>query len=245
VKLSPARIDAVLAAPDPKLRALLFYGPDGGLVRERADMVTRAIAVDPHDPFRVVELTGAALAADPARLADEAQALSLTGGRRVLRVREAGDGQGALFDRFLRAAFPGDSAIILEAGDLPARSSLRRAFEGSAAAAAIACYADGPREVEKLAREIMTQRRITVSGDALAYLTARLGNDRMVSRQELEKLALYVGDGGRLDEAAAVAAIGDSATLSLDDVVYAAADGDAAGLERALQRAFEEGEAEV
>jgi DNA polymerase III subunit delta len=245
VKLAPARLAAFLAAPDPTMRAALVYGGDAGLVRERADRLARAIVADPKDAFRVADLAATALSADPARLWDEAAALSLVGGRRLVRVREAGDGVGALFERFLRDLPPGDSVVVVEAGELAARSSLRRAFESAAAAVAIACYADGRRELEALAREVLGAHKVTASGEAMAYLATHLGSDRLLSRGELEKLALYAGDGSAVGLEEVRASIGDSAALDLDDIVLAAAEGDVAQVERALERAFQEGEMPV
>jgi DNA polymerase-3 subunit delta len=245
VKLPPARLAGFLRSPDPPIRTALIYGPDAGLVAERADKLAAAICPDLRDPFRVAELDAASLAGDPARLYDEAASLSLSGGRRLLRLREAGDQVGAMFAAFLKALPPGDGFVLVEAGDLPSRSSLRRAFEAAKEAVAIACYADGPREIEELAREVLGARKISLTPDAMQYLVANLGGDRQVSRQELEKLALYAGDGGRVDEPAAAANVGDTAVASIDDVVFAASDGEAAPLDRALTRAFQEGEQPV
>jgi len=245
VKPPPARLAAFLAKPDAAIRAALFYGPDAGLVRERADRLSAAIAPDSKDAFRIADLAAAALAADPARLHDEAAALSLTGGRRLVRVRDAGDGVGALFERFLDDPPPGDSMIVVEAGELATRSSLRRAFESATNASAIACYGDGRRDLEELVREVLGARGIAVSGEATAWLAEHLGGDRLLSRRELEKLALFVGDNGKVGLAEARDAVGDTAQLTLEDAIYAAAEGDAPALERALERAFREGEAPV
>jgi DNA polymerase-3 subunit delta len=245
VKLAPARLASFLAAPDRAARAALVYGGDAGLVRERADRLAHAIVPDPKDAFRAADLAATALSADPARLWDEAAAQSLVGGRRLVRVRDAGDGVGALFERFLRDLPPGDSFVVVEASELAARSSLRRAFESAAAAVAIACYADGRRELEALAREVLGGHKVTASGEAVAYLATHLGGDRLLSRGELEKLALYAGDGGTVGLEEVRASIGDSAALDLDDIVLAAAEGDAGQVERALERAFQEGEMPV
>jgi len=241
VKLPAQRIGGFLKQPDATARAALIYGPDAGLVRERAEVLAASICPNLGDVFRVVELTADALVDDAARLNDEAASLSLVGGRRLIRVRDADDSVGALFDRFFKSPPPGDAFIVVEADDLGPRSTLRRAFEGAKNAAAIACYLDGPREIGELAREVLGARRITVRPEAMQYLTAHLGGDRQVSRRELEKLALYAGDGGVVGEDEVLAAVGDSAELTIDDVVFAAADGDAAQLERALTRAFGEG----
>ena len=245
MKLQAGRVAAFLAAPDPSCRAALIYGPDHGLVRERADRIAAAIVPDKNDPFRIADLAAAALASDPARLDDEARALSLMPGRRVVRVRDAGDALAPQVERFFAEKPPGDSLVLVEAGDLAGRSALRRAFEGARQGAAIACYPDSEDELKALVRSVMTAHRITISAEATDYLVAHLGGDRLMSRQEIEKLALYAGDGGAVDLDAAQAVVGDSAEITIDDAIHAAALGEGAALERCLGRAFDEGEQAV
>lgn len=244
MKLPPARVEAFLRRPDPEIRAILFYGPDSGLVRERADTVARGVCPELRDPFRVADLTAAAVAADPARLNDEAAQISLMGGQRVVRIRDAGDALAQLLGRFL-ADPPGDALTVIEAGDLPGRSSLRRVFDDAPVGAAIGCYPDSARDLAGVIRDSLAARRITASRDALDFLVQHLGNDRLITRSELDKLTLYAGDGGRVELDDARAAIDDAAALALDDAVLAAAEGDAAALDRALARVFQEGETPV
>lgn len=244
MKLPANRLAELLRKPGPEFRAALFFGPDTGLVRERADRLTAAVCPDLKDPFRIAELSGATIAADPALLSDEVAAMSLIGGRRVIRVREAGDSLTATLGAALAAA-QGDSLIVVEAGDLPPRSSLRKLGEAARDVAVVACYADSGRDLAEVVRETLAARRITSSGEALTYLVAHLGSDRMVTRSELEKLALYVGDGGRVEIGDATACIGDSTALSLEEVIFAAADGDVAKLEWALLRCLQEGQTAV
>src|ERR1700751_2791356 len=117
MKLAGSRIAAFLQRPDPYIRAVLIYGPDEGLVGERAATIARTVCADLSDPFRVADLSAAALAADPARLADEVAQMSLIGGRRVVPVHDAADRLAGLFSGFLDAA-PGDGFIVVEGGDL-------------------------------------------------------------------------------------------------------------------------------
>jgi DNA polymerase-3 subunit delta len=244
VKLQSNRITEFLRKPPAEFRAALFYGPDTGLVRERADRTAAAICPDLKDPFRIADLGAAALTADPARLADELAALSLIGGRRVIRIRDAGDGLTALLGSTL-AGSKGDSFLVIEAGDLPARSSLRKLCEAAKDIAVGACYADGGRDIAEIVRESLRAHNIAVSSEAVSYLVAHLGNDRQVTRSELEKLAVYAGNGGRIELTDAIACIGDSTALSLDDVIFAAADGDATRLEGSLLRCLQEGQSAV
>jgi len=249
LKLASARIQGFVAGyiakPDPKLRAILVYGPDQGLVRERAETLAKAAVPALDDPFRVATLTGAALASDPARLHDEMAAQSLSGGRRLLRVREAGDALSDLCETLLEDPPGGDSLCVVEAGDLAARSTLRRVFEAAENAVAVPCYADGARELSDLVRAVLGSHQVTASAEAQHYLVSRLGGDRALSRAELEKLALYAGDGGEIELEDAQAAVGDSAELTAEDAIFAAAEGDGEHLERALARAFQEGESAV
>lgn len=244
MKLPAGRVEGFLRRPDPGIRAVLLYGPDAGLVRERADALGRTVAPDLHDPFRVADLNGAALAADPARLYDEAAQISLMGGQRLVRVRDIGDGQSTIFGRFL-ADPPGDGLVVVEAGDLAARGALRRLFDDAPCGVAIGCYPDSARDLAEVIRETLGAHRVVASRDALDFLVAHLGGDRLLTRAELEKLALYAGDGGRVELEDAQLSTADSAALSLDDVVLAAAEGDGAALDRALSRVFQEGESPV
>jgi DNA polymerase-3 subunit delta len=244
VKLSAGQVDGFLRRPDPQIRAVLLFGPDAGLVRERADTLARAICPDLQDPFRIADLTATIVAADPARLADEAAQISLMGGRRVVRLREAGDALAPLFARFLPDA-AGDALVIAEAGDLPGRSALRRAFDEAPQTVAIGCYPDNARDLAAVIRDTFAAHRIVAGRDAIEFLVAHLGGDRLLTRAELEKLTLYAGEGGRIELADVQAVVSDSAALSLDNAILAAAEGDAAALDRTLARVFQEGESAV
>ena len=236
MKISASRADGFVRTPDAAMRAILVYGPDGGLARERADRLAVHVAGDLKDPFRVAELTPASLKEDPARLADEAAALALTGGRRVVLLRDAGDGVTPVLERFLSQPV-GDALVVVEAGELNSRSSLRKLFEGADNAAAIACYADDAASLAGLIREELSAAGLTADQDATAYLVAHLGGDRRLTRAELTKLILFMGEeGGRVGLTDASACVGDGAALSLDDLALAVADGDQNAVQRLLDR---------
>ncbi len=132
VKLQGKAIDGFLARPDPRVRAVLVYGPDQGLVRERADRLGRTVIEDLADPFRVTELPARVAATDLARLVDEVAARSMTGGRRLVRLPEADDSHAPAFAHLFDTLPPGDTLVVAEAGELGPRSRLRQLFEGAA-----------------------------------------------------------------------------------------------------------------
>ena len=241
MKVSPAQADRFLDNPDPTIRALLVFGPDSGLVAERALRAVRAVVEDPADPFRVVEITKARLKEEPSAVADEAAALSFSPGRRVVRLKGGGEDLRPALESFLDNSV-GDALVVVEAGDLPARSGLRRLFEQSKAAAAVACYRDDGRSLVRTIDETLGSYHLSASRDALAFLEQNLGGDRLVTRRELEKLALYLGDERTTVELGdAMACVGDAAELGLEDLAMAVADGDFAEVERASIRCLAEG----
>ncbi len=244
MKLSGARIAGFLKSPDPAVRAVLVYGPDQGLIRERINLLIRSVLDDPSVPFRLSELTATILRDEPGRLRDEAAALSFTGGRRVVVVRDAGDTLGATFQSFLSSPI-GDALILVEADDLSARSSLRKAFEASDNAAALPCYADEGADLEAVIRESLSSHQLTASPDIVQWLAGHLGGDRALTRSEITKLALYMGKPGPISLEDVQACVGDSAALSLDDMINATAEGDHATAQRTLGRLFSEGTAPI
>ncbi len=160
-------------------------------------------------------------------------------------MREGGDDLNSIVSGFLEAGPRPGSVVLIEGGDLPKRSSLRKLFEGAPNAAAIACYSDDARSLRGVIAETLKAEGMTASRDAMTYLAENLGSDREVTRAELQKLALYMGTAGEISLDDAMACVGDSAATSLDSVIYAAATGNQKGLERELPRVLSEGIAAV
>jgi len=238
MKLEPRRLSAFLADPGAT-RAVLLFGEDAGLVRERAETLLRAVlggAMD--DPFRLAELNREE-AARPGALAGEAAALALTGGRRVVRLRDATDTHATALKEAL--ATPGEALIILEAGELTARGKLRALGEAAPEVAVIACWRERGEELSGTIARLLREQGVQADGPALAFLAARLGEDRMLLRRAVEVLALYVGSGGKLDEEAAAACVAEGASLDLDEALMAATAGEARAADAALDAAFAEG----
>lgn len=241
MKVAPREAERFCDKPPAALRAVLLYGPDGGLVRERALRLVASVA-PPDDPFRVAELTQADLKDDPARLNDEAAAIPFGGGRRAIRLRDAGDAQAKLLEGFLKE-LPGDALLVIEAGDLGPRG-LRKLFEGAGPeAAALACYRDEGESLRQVIGQHLSAAGLTADPAALSYLAANLGGDRQITRRELDKLVLYVGpqDGGRVTLADAAEMVGDSAARTLDDLASGVTGGEVAAVLRDLGRALGEG----
>jgi DNA polymerase III subunit delta len=225
------------ANPPKDLRVALVFGPDAGLVQERAEKLLKSVVADLSDPFNVADLSESVLLSDPARLADEAAAISMMGGRRVVRVRGASNNLADLFEEFLEGVeHVGDTLIVVEAADLTKGTGLRKIFESDDKAAAIACYADTARNLEDVVRETLRGHGLSIAPDALADAVSRLGSDRGVTRRELEKLALYAQGQKSISLEDVRAVMGDEAGARTEEASDAAGSGDFARLDLALER---------
>ena len=135
----------------------------------------------------------------------------------------------------------GDSLTVIEAGDLPTRSSLRKLAEGNPAAAALACYVESESELGRTMGAQIGAAGKHIDPDALRLLSASLVGDRMLARGELEKLLLYVGEAREITLDDVAASVVDTASLDMDDAIRAAMRGDFGVLDRCLTRMAGEG----
>lgn len=244
VKVQAREAESFASQPPEGTAAVLLYGPDSGLVRERADRIARTVVDDLTDPFRVAELRPEDAAGNPGLLIDEVLAISLTGGRRVVRIKGATDKLADAIAGLLEER-RGDAMVVVEAGELPGRSKLRSAFEKSGHAAALACYRDEKRDLVKIIADELDNQGVSADREASAMLANYLGGDRLLTRNELAKLALYVGPGGQASAADVAAVVADSSFLSHDRIAHAVAAGNLDDLDRSLERALAERESPI
>src|ERR1700685_828387 len=228
--------DAFVARPDPKRPVVLVFGPDSGLVSERANALIKSAVDDVNDPFALARLDVEDLSAEPSRLVEKAQTIPLFGGKRAVWVK-AGSRNIAAAVEALLALRTIECRVVIEAGDLRRNAPLRSLCEKAKNAAALPCYADNERDRERLIDAEMREAGLKLAPDARAMLIPLLGGDRQASRNEIAKLVLYAR--GRdlvgLDDIAAV--VSDASALALDDIVDATFAGRPAELETQLAKA--------
>lgn len=241
MKLAWKDIEPFVKKPNPKARVILVYGPDAGLVRERAATMGRSVVGDLNDPFNVAALSGKILEEDPARLSDEALAMSMMGGARLVRVEDASDKLTTLIKEYL-AAPSAENLVIIEAGELGPRSSLRLLCEKQDNAAALPCYVDDEKAASNLVRTMLSEGGYNIQGDALLWFASNIVGDRARIRGEVEKLMIYMGNESKnvtIDDVRA--ACGEAGDQSIDDLLYAIGSGKTETALRAYNKLIEEG----
>src|SRR5215467_6638186 len=209
VALKAHQVDAFVAKPAQPV--VLVFGPDAGLVRERAEALIRASVDDISDPFSLARLDGDDLASEPSRLVEEANTVPLFGGRRAVWVKVGSRNIAPAVEALLAATSP-DCRVVIEAGDLRRNAPLRVLCERAKNAAALPCYEDDQKTLDRLIEAELRESGLTMAPEARAALLPLLGGDRL-----------------ELDDVIAVSA--DASALALDALLDAAFAGRTAEVE--------------
>jgi DNA polymerase III subunit delta len=237
VALKSHEAERFLARPPPHVYLYLIFGPDAGLIAERARKIVSRAVDDPKDPFQLVRIGGDELANDPARLADEANTIPLFGGRRGIWIEAQGKAFVDAIEQVLGLP-PRDCTIVIEAGALKKDAPLRTLCERERNAAAIQCYPDSAKDIAQLIDAEISAANLSIALDAKAFLASQLGQDRLSTRSELEKLVLYAHGAGEitLDHVAAI--VCDASNLIAGEAADAAFDGRFPALDAGLRHIF-------
>jgi DNA polymerase-3 subunit delta len=226
-------VPGFMKSPDPGCRAVLVYGPDAGLVAERAVALAQIFVKRGKGQTEIVRLDDRDLAEDPARLEVELKTAPMFAAQSVIRVT-AGQRLDVPALKALLAT-PSDNALIIEAGNLKPDSGLRKLFDTHKSAVALPCYSDEKFTLGVIDAEL-AEAGLSIDRETRDYLLTRLGADQALSRSEVVKLALYAQGGERIEPEDIEAIVGDAAETALDNFAYAVSGGDAKTALTELQR---------
>lgn len=237
-------VNRALADPSP-YRVILIYGPERGLVRERANAICDVYSDRVQDPFCYALLDEDGL--DEAVLENELASQSLTGDKRLVHIRLQSEGKafkeiGNLLEQHLAGDFNPDTVVLIEAPNLRKDNAVRGITEKTkTGAAAIACYEDRAQDSAQLVREVLAKDEITITPDAVQTLLDLLPPHRDIIRTEVEKLALYVGKAAKVSAEDVQDLIVLEGEANAFDGAFLALSGDLKGSYRSLDLAMTSG----
>jgi DNA polymerase III subunit delta len=240
VAVKNGEADRFIAGPAPNIFLYLVFGTDAGLIAERVQKIIAASIDDLKDPFQFLRISGDELAADPLRLADEANTIPMFGGRRAIAI----DAQGKSFVAALEPVLakpPLDCTIVIEAGALKRDAPLRKLCESNPRAAALECYPDSAKDVAQLIDAELRADNLAIDPEARTLLVSLLGEDRLTTRAEIAKLALYARGAGTVTIDHIAAIVAEASSLALDTAIDGAFEGDLHAVEKTAERVFSEG----
>lgn len=243
MKIPAGKIDAFVERFDKSLAGVLLYGPEVGLIEERAEVISKQISPS-EDPFLNIELEMGKIKESEAALYDELSALSFSSGRKVIKVRDANEGLAKILKELPdENMFEGENApfLLILTEELPPRSSLRQLFENQGKFAAIPCYKDDETSLALVVRKRLKDIGFSFDEDVPDTIAQFSLGNRMVMTREIEKLEIYMGERRRITMQDVSAVIVDTAELSLEELVHATADRDIERISYNLKKALAEG----
>jgi len=246
MKITGARQTRFLDAPPHDIIGVLFFGPDRGRVKSRAQALGKILVPDADPTFGMTLITADDLSTDPAKLSDEMSAMSLLGGGRLVRLRLDHERQASAISKLIKHfdTSPGqaEAKLIIEGGDMTPRSAIRKAVEASKHFAAIGCYAASANDLRSQIKDGLKAHQIGITPEALENWLPLLEGDHALTNGEIEKMALYKGYGKTegevvtLTDIQSVAAGGQ--TASIDTIVTEALTGQLDAMDASYRRAI-------
>ena len=240
MKLTWKQIEPFVQKPDPAARVILIYGPDNGLMKERAKIIGKTIVADLNDPFNAVTLDPSIMSEDPAKLSDEAASMSMMGGARLMRIEGGTDKITTQLKDYLKNP-SAQNLVIVEAGELSPRSTLRQLCEKEKSAVALPCYVEDERNIGNLVRDSVKNAGYRIAPDASGWLSSNIAGDRARARNEIEKLITYMGEEKNITIEHVMACCGVAGVQSLENLVYSTAGNQPQIALKALHVLIEEG----
>jgi DNA polymerase-3 subunit delta len=238
-ELRAGDVEGLLRRDNPGYPIFLVFGPDAGLVFERAQRLAHGGVDDPTDSFQLIRLDGDVVASDPMRLVDEANTRALFGGKRCLWIKPTNRNLVPAVEPLV--ATPSlDARVVIEAGDLAKSSPLRALGASARNIASIVCYADSERDVASLVDESLRSAQLSLEAEARELLLDLLGADRAATRNEIAKLVCYAGESKKLSADEVLAVVGDVSAVALDTAIDSAFTGDFASCDKALLKLLRE-----
>ena len=239
VKIAARDVSAFVKKPD-HFKTILIFGPDEGLIRDYSKSLVNAVAENPDDPFATTQLEASDIKDEPSKLYEALSAMSLMGDNPIILVRNATD----KITKIIKQAgeLPEcQNQLIVMAGELPARSSLRKLCEQEKNIAVIACYREEGYALERIIKEKFDAASIKYSRDVIDIIKQSLGNDRGVTTSEIDKIITYMGDETQLTIDIVSELINQNDDKGFDDLCTAVADGNSAKVNHLIERLSSEG----
>ena len=236
--LRGAEASRYFAKPDPSRAGLLIFGADPMRVAlKRQEVIAALIGPDGIGEMRLTRIPASDVRKDPALLLDALKAQGFFPGPRVALLEDAADALTPLVEATLKDWRPGDAQLIVTAGGLTGKSTLKKLFETRPDVYCAGLYDDPPTR-EEIEAALKKAGLTAIDRDAMVDLTTLArAIDPGDFRQTLEKIALYKwGDPTPLTPAEVATLAPATIEAELDDLLNAVADGRNAAIAPLLRR---------
>ena len=240
MNIKPVQLASFCRNPTPDIKCIILFGANEGLINEWQNKCAVAVCDDINDAFRYQSFEMEQISSAGGELYGEYHAQSLMGGRRVIVVKNADDHIYSIIKNMIPET-KSDNLLIVSSLSLNTRSSLISWAKDRDDIYVVGCYDDREDDVVKSATQMLKERELQITPDALQLLVSRLSSDRKMNTSEIDKLALYLGDKKTVEIADVKAAVSDVAGADYDDLCYFVAGGNVAMACAMFERLIKEG----
>jgi DNA polymerase-3 subunit delta len=225
MKIPPADIESFINNRLNSYVAILIYGPDSGLVKERSKLIASKIIGSSASSFDSSSYSFDKIKDDISPVAGALFSRSLTRKKQLVKITDMGASLPKSLNQLIES-YQGGNILLIEAGDLAPASSLRKFFDADKRAASIACYHDEKFTVKKIILGKLKYHNINIDPQALQVMENALAGDRMLILSAIDKLITYMGDEKQVNLNDVLAVIDDENTSSIDQLCNAIGDRD-------------------
>ena len=224
MNIKPEQVDGILKSLPQKIRGVVIYGSNEGMVSTLSQQFTKAISPDIYDAFHVSYLEMSDITSDVGCLYAEFNAQSLMGGRRVVVIKEATSNLTKPLRELLDNS-TSDTLLVITSSGLKTKDSLAIMAKDEDFLYGIGCYDDRDEDISQFANKFVSQHGFNIDNSAFQVLCSRLSNDRKISQNELDKLITYMGNKKEITIDDIVTVISDTSASSQEDLCYFIAQG--------------------
>lgn len=217
---------------------ILIYGPNEGLVR---DNFLKLKEIFNQNNAEEISFTGKLINDQPEALIDEIQTVSMFNDQKIIIIEQPIDKNIELFEEAF-TALPDHTLIIILASNLTKTSKIRKFFENSEQYFSCANYEDDFRSNSQQIQNLEKSINKTLNRDIKNYLNQNLSSDRMISKNEIEKLILLYAENDQIPELENIKLIfNDNPDLGLNKISQLAFSGQPKKVSVNLNKIFAEG----
>lgn len=220
MKVQANKVDEFIKTFDNSIKGVVIYGPDTGLVSIRKNEVLQKVLPDYKNSLSLISINSAILKEKPNIIADEYLSSSLFGGdKKVILIEDAENSITKMLEEIFSKPQTSENFIIITAGDLDTKSSLKLFSEKNQYFASLPCYKDDTNTIMQIVNLKLKQNGFTYTPDVVKYLAESFGGDRLIILNELEKLIIYKDTDKNLTLEDVKLCIQDNSEANLNDFV--------------------------
>ena len=241
MNFKPAQLESFCKNPNPDVKCVVLFGNNEGTIAMLQKKCAEAVCENIQDAFRCATLEMSEISKDGQEIYAEFYAQSLMGGRRAVIVKNADNNLAAVLKNLIPET-KSDNLLIISSSSLNTKSSLITWAKDRADVIIVGCYEDREENIAESAAAMLRAQGLTFDTATLQVLCSRLSPDRKINQNEIDKLAMYLGERKNVTIADVKAAVSDVAGANYEDFCYYVAGGEVMKACAMFERLLKEGE---